>query len=183
MAENLDQLVKMYQQWLWGAKSPFSKSYINKKGHKVYQADGVIDRILSTQCATGQPLHVSSKAYERYLNHQFGPQGLPKLKKDNLEYHLSGIGTIYYVGSSSRHSQHLLACIDIDDKNKQGDALSLSTYLIAHCPVLGNSYVEQSLGGYGVHIYFIISSLGESHQSVNDILKRFGIYLSKLRIS
>jgi hypothetical protein len=125
---------------------------------------------------------MSKDEYLRGLNGRFGPSGLRKITLDDLRSHLSLVNddTIYYVGSASPLCNRLLACIDIDDKQHDGDAPNLAQWLIDECPILKNSYVEYSPGGYGIHMYLLLCTSLESHNEVNDLLKRFESYMSEL---
>jgi len=194
------KIARRLHQILFGRR--YGRTITRPDGSTYEVRYSLCDPYLSRLCVKGQPKHHSTERWQQHLNvgrdkaeqvnrlhactvsdlavHLFGRR--PDSAVPLMLFRPDGIAQerVYVVGPASSAAEHLLTCIDIDDKSRRGDAKDLLARLIRAFPILhGNTYVEESPGGFGIHVYLIISHQGVHKQRVNEVLTELG---SQLRV-
>ena len=177
------KLAREYTSWLLGMTSLFATTYTNRKGQKVLDVPGIIDPWLSRVCKQGKPMHHELERWERHLNAGHNRRDLLRQigRAEVAEHLFVDRRRLYYVGCHYGSARFLLACLDIDDKAKQGLARKLWRQIADRLPLLArNAYVEVSPGLGGIHAYLVIDAQGVPHEQVNKLLSDLSTYLRQV---
>ena len=176
------KIAKALLQFL--TKPRFNYAIELREGRYAFLEYGLVDPYLSRLCVKGEPCHYPRELWKRHLNRKPGEWWAaikPLRLRDVLCHLFESYARIYTVGPSGAWADHLLCCIDIDDKGHKGDATVLLNRLYTLMPVLKtHSYAEVSPGGFGIHVHLLLDHRDTFKAYVNDVLNALSRYLQKV---